>query len=495
MGERVSASALDVTTAFTEADRALGSRVSDLVASASGSVGGSLNPNPSFSGWTDFDTTPDGWAYWNVIDKVNRIANPLNRGGYAVEQTPTNQNSGIVCNNIFVPNGWYVMDVIVRKTSGSWAGAGVTLSGQIGIDFLRTPDNAEGLGDLPNGVRAWSFLFQVRDDFVGPGVKNWHAMSNWTGYMADLYPKTLWWLHCGLRPASQGEIEANKAINVSIPAVAARVKAAEDTLADLPNRYAAAERTAALEAQVNFAADSGLQRTINARIEDRATAIADGAAGAVSATLQQLRSEYNGAYGQLQQVAGSVTGIDGRSEVYWKVTGTTNDGATSISLTKKDGSTPLFYIGANTLIDGNLMVTGTVTTRVIQNGAVTNSVTTTGGTYSFQQNTVAETGTLTMSIAGTGYVKIDVRLSTNYVDGESGMTAPNQWILALYCEQNGQQRLVGSTVFREGPYIPFWDYDVPSAGTARYFVRVTLSLAQRNGTVFNTKINATEYKK
>lgn len=493
MGERVSASARDVTTAFTEADRALGSRTSNLEASAAGPVGGSLNPNPAFVGWSNADTTPNGWAYWNVIDKVTRIDNPFNRGGYAVAQTPTNPNSGIWCPDILVPNGWFVMDVIVHKADGTWAGAGVTLNGQHGIDFLRTPDNAGVVGDTPNGVtRTWSFLFQVRDDFIGPGFKNWHAMSNWTGYMADLYPKTLWWLHCGLRPASQGEIEANKAINVSIPAVAARVKAAEDTLADLPNRFASAQRTIDLEAQVNGETGSRLL----SRATEQATVIADAKAGVVAQSVETLRTEYNGRIGVVEQQAGSITGIDGRTEVYWRVTGTTNDGATQISLTKKDGSSPLFYIGANTLIDGNLMVTGTITTRVIQNGSITNSVTTTGGSYQFAQNTRQQTGEAYLQPSGTGFVRIDVRLSTNYVDGESGVTAPNKWLLQLYRDQDGQTRFVGSTEFREGPYIPFLDIDVPtSTSLCRYYVVCTLTVAQRTGFVFNTKIIATESKK
>lgn len=142
------------------------------------------------------------------------------------------------------------------------------------------------------------------------------------------------------------------------------------------------------------------------------------------------------------------------------------------------------------------MVTGTVTTRVIQNGAVTNSVTTTGGTYGFQQNTRQQTGEAYLNVSGTGFVRIDVRLSTNYADGESGMTAPNKWLLQLYRDQNGATTFVGSTEFREGPYISFWDIDVPQAAAlCRYFVVITLSVAQRNGSVFNTKINAVEYKK
>ncbi len=491
LGERVSASARDVTTAFTEADRALGSRSAVLEASAVAARAGSLISNDTFSYWPDPAYLPPQWSAWNQNPEYfTRYQTPHSSGGYAFRaRAPLDYQCGIAQYGCRFEAGWYVMEADAELLDGDWTGGGLTIEGAVNLDFAREADTNGIIGSAGFRRRRWSKLI-----YLDRAWNNWHLMMNW-GPFAPLNYKFVDWYHCGVRPASDAEIAARKAIDVTIPAVSARVKTAEDTLADLPNRYAAAERTAALEAQVNFATDSGLQRTINARIEDRATAIANGAAGGVATTLQQLRTEYNGAYGQLQQVAGSVTGIDGRSEVYWRVTGTTNDGATQISLTKKDGTSPLFYIGANTLIDGNLMVTGTVTSRTIQNGSITNSLTTTGGTYGFQQNTVADTGTLSISIAGTGYVRIDVRLSTNYVDGESGMTAPNMWFLALYCEQNGQQRLVGSTPFREGPYFSFWENDVPSAGIARYFVRITLSVAQRNGTVFNTKINATEYKK
>lgn len=384
LSNNIAASARDVTTAFTDADRALGSRTSVLEASASGPVAGSLNPNPSFSGWTDEGTTPDGWAYWSVIDKATRIVDPLNRGGYAVEHTPTNVNSGIVCGDIFVPKGWYVMEAIVRKTAGSWAGAGVTLSGQHGIDFNVIPDTAGVVGDAPDGVRAWSFLFQVRDDFIGPGVKNWHAMSNWTGFAGALVPKTLWWMHCALRPASQGEIEANKATNVLIPEVAARVKTTEDTLADLPNRYAAASRTTVLEAQINRQSASPMndalvgvansvnqaEDRVNARIETRATAIADEKAGAVAQTVENVRVNLGGRIGQVEQQTGAIAGIDGRTSVYWRVTGTTNDGQTIVQLSKSDGQPGVFYVNANMVLDGNLLVTGSVATASIASNAV-----------------------------------------------------------------------------------------------------------------------------
>ncbi len=485
MSERVSASARDVTTAFTEADRALGSRATTLEASAS-AARSSVNPNPEFSAWSNPATTPDRWAYWNVIDPVERIENPLNRGGFAVQQTPTDENSGIVVGGIFVSLGRYFMEVMARKVSGSWAGAGITLNGQVSINFMTVPDTAGRVGDVADEIRSWSYPIEVTDApaGIGAGFKNWHCMSNWGAYGYGFVGKQIWWLECRLRRASEAE--------GALPGVAARVKTTEDTLADLPNRFASAQRTIDLEAQVNGETGSRLL----SRATEQATVIADAKAGVVAQSVETLRTEYNGRIGVVEQQAGSITGIDGRTEVYWRVTGTTNDGATQISLTKKDGSSPLFYIGANTLIDGNLMVTGTVTTRVIQNGSITNSVTTTGGSYQFAQNTRQQTGEAYLQPSGTGFVRIDVRLSTNYVDGESGVTAPNKWLLQLYRDQDGQTRFVGSTEFREGPYIPFLDIDVPtSTSLCRYYVVCTLTVAQRTGFVFNTKIIATESKK
>lgn len=494
MGERVSASARDVTTAFTEADRALGTRTSAVEAAAM-AAGSAMNANPDFAYWTNPYLPPDAYAGWGEVGLYSRLPASLRPTGYMLEHTAAGINSGFIQTPIYTSGGWYVFEAEVWKTAGTWLGSGLTLHGMYHLSFAADPDINGVAGDVDRGggVRKWAKLFYVPES--GNGYLNFHLMTNWEGFAPVRYDKTLRWISALLRPASDMEIAARKAITETIPAVSARVKATEDTLADLPNRYAAAEVVRTLQAQVAGTQGSGLSDYLTSTITQAATVIADAKTGVVARSVETLRTEYNGRIGVVEQQTGSITGIDGRTEVYWRVTGTTNDGATQISLTKKDGTSPLFYIGANTLIDGNLMVTGTVTSRTIQNGSITNSLTTTGGTYGFQQNTVADTGTLTISIAGTGYVRIDVRLSTNYVDGESGMTAPNMWFLALYCEQNGQQRLVGSTPFREGPYFSFWENDVPSAGIARYFVRITLSVAQRNGTVFNTKINATEYKK
>jgi hypothetical protein len=73
----------------------------------------------------------------------------------------------------------------------------------------------------------------------------------------------------------------------------------------------------------------------------------------------------------LVQQAGVLAGLDGRTSVYWRVTGTTNDGSTMVQLSKADGSPGLFYIGANLLVDGNAIFNGTVTIRALDRSTMT----------------------------------------------------------------------------------------------------------------------------
>lgn len=155
--------------------------------------------------------------------------------------------------------------------------------------------------------------------------------------------------------------------------VNARIQLSEDVIADLPNRYATAQRAATLEAQLAYQVDSGLNTALSARIEDRATAIADAKAGAVASTLAQLRAEYNGSAATIAQQAGAIAGIDGRTSVFWQVTGSTPDGSTKISLSKSDGSLGVFYIGADLLVDGNAIFNGTVTIKALDRSTMTSS--------------------------------------------------------------------------------------------------------------------------
>ncbi len=140
----------------------------------------------------------------------------------------------------------------------------------------------------------------------------------------------------------------------------ARIKSTEDVIADLPNRYSTAQRTEALEAQVNFATDSGLQRTINARIEDRATAIADAKTGAVVQTVSQLRAEYDGTAAQASQVAGAIVDLTGKAAAYVRLLADGGNGVARLSLWSDQFGGAWELIGDGR-IGGNLVVDGTIT--------------------------------------------------------------------------------------------------------------------------------------
>lgn len=132
-------------------------------------------------------------------------------------------------------------------------------------------------------------------------------------------------------------------------------------------RVASAPKTAptgAAKARVLLLADSGASGTGRARQvqfqEGAATDYqADQSLGVISASITQQ--------------AGVLAGINGRTSVYWSVTGTTPDGSTTIQLSKADGTPGLFYIGANLLVDGNAIFNGTVTIRALDRTTMTST--------------------------------------------------------------------------------------------------------------------------
>jgi hypothetical protein len=176
--------------------------------------------------------------------------------------------------------------------------------------------------------------------------------------------------------------------------VNARIKSSEDVIADLPNRYAAASRTATLEAQLAYQAPSGISNAIGAvdgrvtdtsnalvaRIEDRATAIADAKAGAVASTLSQLRAEYNGTAASVTQQAGAIVNLQGKASAYVRLVADAGNGRAALSLWSDQ------FGGAWTLtgdgqIDGNLTVNGTITARKFDRNSMSREGTATWSGY------------------------------------------------------------------------------------------------------------------
>jgi hypothetical protein len=150
-------------------------------------------------------------------------------------------------------------------------------------------------------------------------------------------------------------------ITVSLNDARSRLSTVETAVTD--GRFAAAQRVSNLEAQVG--------PDLSAKIEERVTAVVDPKIGVVTQSVTDLRSAYNGTVATLQQQAGTIAGIDGRTSVFWQVTGTTPDGSTKISLSKADGSPGVFYIGADLFVDGNAIFNGTVTIRALDRSTMT----------------------------------------------------------------------------------------------------------------------------
>lgn len=162
---------------------------------------------------------------------------------------------------------------------------------------------------------------------------------------------------------------ASGTLNAPATGVLARLSGHDATLADLPNRYAAAQRVATLESQVNFAADSGLQRTINARIEDRASAIADAKTGAVVQTVNNLRAEYDGTAATVGRQAGAIVDLQGKAAAYVRLNADAGNGYAQLSLWA-DQYGGAWELAGNGRIRGNLLIDGTFTARKIDRTSV-----------------------------------------------------------------------------------------------------------------------------
>ncbi|WP_156361372.1 hypothetical protein [Sphingomonas sp. Leaf67] len=507
---RIGAKAEEVTRAYADADRALASRATTLEAAAS-AVSTSIVFNDNFNYWPDGAILPARWSVWIAGGnfRTNRLSPGRGGGQYCVQTLNDNADveSGFVQTVYSAGAGKWVIEVTADFDGSGARGAGVTISGGWNIDFCSDPDVNGVVGDRANVVRSWTKMV----DLDGSDQFNVHAMHGWSGFGRGMAPKYMVWHRVALRPATDGEIKAGKAdATLNAPGgVLARIATTENTLADLPNRYAAATRTATLEAQLRGEAASSLGNTIgavngridetsnilSARIEDRATAIADAKAGAVAQTVQTLRSEYNGTAATVQQQAATLAAADGRTSVYWEVVGATGDGSTRVRLSKSDGQRGVFYVDADMIVDGTLLVNGSIITDKIANQAVTSSVAVSGGSEEASNGEVRIAQSAALNASGLGYTRVDIQYETSVSAGTSAGGAE----MYLNRTQNGQTVRVGnpitvSTASARAPY-SFWFLDNPAAGPVTYDLVLSTSSGTRIYYVFRASIAVSEFKK
>lgn len=317
-------------TARASQDAALANRATSLEASASASAtGAALNPN--FAVYADGAAYPANWYGWGMENggRISRAAtNPVRGSPYAAYLQ--NDGGGVfwgIVQTIWMSPGKWVIEAAVTQDAGkpSLSGAGVTLSGITNLDFVGEPDNNGAIGNI-GGVRSWSKMI----DWTQPaGNVNLHAMCGWDGFGRPIDPKYIRWYYLNVRPATDGEIKAGKAI-VDAASALARITAEETTRASQDT--ALANRIATTEAQLSGAQGSNLQsRIVN---EETARASQDAALANRTATVE---AQLNGTQGsplgaRITTTESAIAGLNGRTSAYWQVLAVAGGNRAQVSL-------------------------------------------------------------------------------------------------------------------------------------------------------------------
>lgn len=524
---RIGAKAEEVTRAYADADRALGSRATTLEAAAS-ATSTSIVFNDNFNFWPDGAALPARWFLWSTSGnfRTNRLA-PGRGGGQFCVQTLNDTaevDSGFFQTIYTAGAGKWVIEVTAGFDTSGARGAGVTLHGVWNLDFCSDADINGVIGDRPGETRSWTKMV----DLDGRDQINVHAMHGWSGFGRGMAAKYMVWHRLALRPATDGEIKAGKAdaalnapggvlariatsenVLADLPnrfaaasrtatleaqvsrqqpsalnqftadvndrvtyvdtTVNARIKSSEDVIADLPNRYAAASRTEALEAKVNLGTDSGLKRALAAQIEDRATAIADAKSGAVAQTVQTLRSEYSQTKADLTVVAGVASDAYGRSRAFLRQEAVAGNNRAQISIYADSNSGAGVEIVGDVLISGNLLVTGTVNTQQLAEGSVSGSFALSGPDVRINPGGEVTSVGGNVRTSSTSAVRIEWKmLSVHLLNAGQGSANCYANIVRII---NGGETIVSAYALSRGGFNTDWVIDFPPEGVARYELR------------------------
>ncbi len=483
IGPAVNAKAQELTTAFTNADLALTNRQTSLESAAHAGLASSLIGNANFASWPDGSPLPFGWASWFQQVDIQRITSTYAGAGYAARlATQAGQQSGIVKSPIGVQPGWYVMEADAELVDGTYQGAGLTVDGYYSVNFAADPDLNEVVSSGGSTRRRWSKLFYSDRPLV-----NFHVMSGWTGF-GEIGFHVIRWYYASLRPASEGEIKAQKAAATLIPALSARISTTENTLTDLPNRYATAQRVSILEAQV-----SGSGGDLTAKIDERLTVVVDPKIGAVAQSVSDLRSAYNGTAATVSQQAGTLADVKGRTAAYWRTTAVAGNNRAQITISADANAGAGVDIIGDVSINGNLLVSGSVVTDRIALNGVTNTVAIAGMSGGVSPEDTGETGRVSITSTG-GTMKVDVQADGTRTAGSGNMRAQ------LFAAYNGTElalsREVAFTPSNTAVPVGFFQIIQFPAGTAvQFFLRFFVTTTNTTWTYTSAAIAVTEFKR
>lgn len=235
-------------TASANAAQAQASSV--LAASLSG---GSINRNSVFADFPPI-SVPPSWSVWSggSMGRTYGNGDPSNDGapwegspwGFWQRANSEREEAGIYQD---VPSGpgYFAVNATVRMLAGAgFSGSGVLVYGFDSggsvvwsdmINFATTPDVSEtvrGRGVGADGqVYRWSKVVAIGDLRVR--FIRLYAMTNWSGFDNQMSSKTMAWLRCSARVASNREIAGGK-----VDALDARVTVNEGAIANVNGKVA-----------------------------------------------------------------------------------------------------------------------------------------------------------------------------------------------------------------------------------------------------------------
>ncbi|MDY1006964.1 hypothetical protein [Sphingomonas sp. CFBP9019] len=274
-------------------------------------------------------------------------------------------------------------------------------------------------------------------------------------------------------------------ITASLNEASGRLSTVETAVTD--GRFATARRVSNLEAQV-----SGSGGDLTAKIDERVTAVVDPKIGAVTQSVTNLRSDYNGTAATVQQQAGTLVDLAGKARAYVRLNADAGNGYAQLSLFADQYGGAWELVG-NGRIAGNLFVDGTITTSKVAPNNITNTVAIAGMSGGVSPEDTGETGRVYITSTG-GTMKVDVQADGTRTAGSGNMRAQ------LFAAYNGTElalsREVAFSPSNTAVPVGFFQIIQFPAGTAvQFFLRFFVTTTNTTWTYTSAAIAVTEFKR
>ena len=196
-------------TARADGISSVAQRLETVEASARATGTTGVVKNPRFALWAPGATTPSDWTLWvwSGNPRIGRLTDTRGGSPYCVQllNDTANVDWGMV-QTVNINRGKWVIEVTARIDSNVLNGAGITVGGRWSVDFVNDPDTAGQTGNI-GGTRSWSKMMDMDEGEFG-----FHIMGGWSGF-GGVAPKYFTVFAANLRPATAGEILANKVNN------------------------------------------------------------------------------------------------------------------------------------------------------------------------------------------------------------------------------------------------------------------------------------------